>query len=310
MAITVLDLDVAVRANYLPNIINNAFKATPLLRRLIERKKVLLKGGFEIRQPFMYDKLPGGSFSGSGPFDVSYKQTHTWLKWDWKNNYVDVTIPGVDMAKADSPEEVIGLLDPKMEAAGFTIKDNLSKQLYGDGTGNAAQDMDGLANAVDDGTNYPTYGGQSRADIPKLAANLNAVGGAFSFDMMQASYGSATDGDEAPDLIVSSQSIWDKAWARSQPQQRIMMGESTAEVGFNAIRYNGAIWLPDNYCPAGTIFGLNTKYIELIINSNMNFLWTPPKSGTNEYAYIRQLLVMSNLICTAPWRQFQIQNVT
>jgi hypothetical protein len=75
------DLDVAVEKRYLPNIVNQVFKATPLLVRLLTKHNIVVKGGYSLRQPIMYGKLPGGSFSGSGPFDTSYRQTHTYWRY-------------------------------------------------------------------------------------------------------------------------------------------------------------------------------------------------------------------------------------
>ena len=309
MALTFNDLDAAVNDRYLPDIINLAFLATPLWTRLHTKHNFIAGGGKDLRQPVLYGKVPSGSFSGSGPFDTSYKQTHTMAQWNWKHNYANVTIPGTDLDTADSDLEIIGLLGPKMEAAGLTMKDNLATQVYGDGTGNGSQDMDGFMNGLDDGTTYASYGGIARADISKWAGQLNSTGGAFSLDMLQTSYGTATDGNEEVDLIMMPQTIYNKLWARTQTQQRFAR-EDLAKVGFTGIQFNRADVVVDNYCPSGTIIGLNTKYIKFVINKNANMKWTEPKSGTNEYAYIRQLIISANLLVLAPWRCFMLQNVT
>jgi hypothetical protein len=312
VAVVFNDLDVAVHKRYLPNIINQVFKATPLLVRLIAKNSVVVQGGYNIRQPILYGELPGGSFSGSGPFDVSYRETHAYAEWEWKNNYVDVTIPGTELAKADSDIKIVDLLNMKMDAASRTMKKILSTQIYGDGTGNAGQDMDGLKNGIDDGTNYAVYGGIDRSVKTWWKANVDYVGGAFSLDMIQNMYGKCIDGDIMPDLIICSQSIWDKFWSRLQPQQRFM-GEAHADIaaaGFTGFEFNRAVVVADNFCPEKTLKILNTDYIQFVINSKANFLWTPPKSGTAEWAYVRQLIVMANLIVPSPWRCGVITNIT
>ncbi|MEM7827800.1 MAG: phage major capsid protein [Candidatus Aenigmatarchaeota archaeon] len=214
MAVSFSDLDIAVQEQYLPGIVNQVFKARPLLVRLLSRHNVILRGGLRIRQPILYGELPGGSFSGSGPFDTSYRETHAYCEADWKNLYVNVTIPGTDLAKADSDREIIGLLNPKMEAATLTMQKMMATQIFGDGTGNGGLDLDGLKNAIDDGTNYPTYLGINRNEKPWWKANYDGVGGTFSLDLVQNGYGLATDGDEMPDLIVCNQTIWNKFWSR------------------------------------------------------------------------------------------------
>jgi len=312
VAVVFDDLDVAVHRRYLPFVVNQTFRAVPLFVRLLTRSNIVVRGGFNIRQPIMYGELPGGSFSGMGQFDTSYVQTHAYAEAQWKSNYIDVTIPGTDLAKADSDIEIIGLLNPKMEAASYTIKKKLTEQIYGDGSGNGGQDLDGLKNAIDDGTTFDSYLGISRTTYPWWKSNLDSTGGAFSLDMVQNAYGLATDGDEMPDLIVCNQTIWNKFWSRVQPAQHFISQAHAdiAAVGFQGFEFNKAVVVPDNYCPAGVIYLLNTKYIQFVINQNANFIWTPPKTGTAEWAYIRQLIVMCNLIVTAPWRQTCIKNVS
>lgn len=80
-AIPFNDLDAAVNDRYLPDIVNAVFLATPLWTRLYTQKNFIVGGGKDLRQPVLYAKLPGGSFAGSGPFDTSYKQTHTLAQW-------------------------------------------------------------------------------------------------------------------------------------------------------------------------------------------------------------------------------------
>lgn len=198
-----------------------------------------------------------------------------------------------------------------MEAANFTIKKKLSTQAYGDGTGNGSLDLDGLKNAIDDGTNYSTYGGIDRSVKTWWKANYDGTGGSFSIDLCQTMFGNCTDGDEKPDLILCNQTIWNKFHARIQPQQRFSEASADlAKIGFQTFEFNGASVVADNFCPSGYMFFLNTKYVQFIVNQNANFIWTPPKSGTAEWAYVRQLIVMANLIITAPWRCGQIRNVS
>lgn len=313
MAVTFDDMDVAVRKMYLPNIVNQFFKATPFLARLIARNNVRVKGGRKIAQPVMYGELPGGSYRGLDTFDTSYKETHTYAELDWKSNYVNVTIPGDDLAKADSDEEIIGLLTPKMQTAGFTIRKNVTLQAYGDGTGNGSKDMDGLQNGIDDGTNFASYASINRSTEDWWKSTINSTGGSLTLDMLQSAYGDATDGDEHPDLILMRQTLWDKLWARVQPQQRFISDDfpEMKAIGFQGFMFNQAVVIPDNYVtPDDAIYLLNTKYVFLVINQNRNFEWTPPKQPVEQDAYVRQLLLMSNLFVSAPWRCSKILNVT
>jgi len=301
MAVTYADIDVAVRKKYLPNTINQIFKATPLVVRLLNRHNVMCKGGTKISQPVSYGSLPSGSYSGLDPFNTSYAQTHTYAAWDWKNLYANITIPGDDLAKADSDEAIIGLLEPKMDSAKDTMIDMIATQIYGDGTGNGSKDLDGLQNGVDDGTNFATYGGITRTTETWWKASMDSTGGAFTLDMLGTAYGSVTSGGVQPDLILMDQTLWDKMESRVQPQQRFI-SDDLAEVGFQGFKFRKADVVADQFVPSGHIYTLNTEYIKLIIHPNRNFSWTPAKQPVDQDAYVRQLLLMCNLIVTAPWR--------
>jgi len=314
VALTYDDLDVAVRKIYLPDIINQVFKATPFLVRLLAQDNIVVQGGRKIAQPVVYGKLPGGSYWGFDSFDISYAQTHTYAEWNWKAVYVNVTIPGTDLALADSPEQIIGLLDPKMEAANLTMRDKLATMIYGDGTGNAGKDLDGLQNGIDDGTSYSNYAGIDRSTETWWKAQYKDAGGAdLTLGLMQEMYGKCTDGDIQPDLILMRQTLYDKVWNLVQPQQRFL-SESFAElkeVGFEGFMFNRAAVVVDNYVnPSDAVYFINTRYVQLVINQNKNFDWTPPKTPVQQDAYVRQLLTMCNLCVLAPWRCGKLVNVT
>jgi hypothetical protein len=245
-------------------------------------------------------------------FDISYKQTQTLAEWDWKNLYVNITIPGDDIAKSEGDEKIIGLLQSKMETATMTMNEILSVMLFGDGTGNAYKDFDGLLNAIDDGTTYTTYGGIDRTVNTWLKSQLDSTGGATTLDAINAMIGKCTIGQKKPDLIFTTQTIYDKVWSRVQPQQRFLDGKSAlAQVGFTGINFNGhADMIVDNHCPTGYMFFLNTDYWKLVLNRNKNFQWTSEKVPTNQDAYVRQLLTMGNLICQQPRVQGVLSGLT
>ena len=307
MALTYGDLDAAARKKYIPTLIDQVFIANALLVKLLAKTQIIFDSGLKIVQPVLYGKLAGGSYKGLDPFDIGYKQTQTMAEWDWKNVYVNITIPGDDIAKTEGDEKVIGILQSKMETATMTMNDILSEMLFSDGTGNGNKDFDGLLNGIDSGTTYGTYGGIDRTTNSWWAANVNTTGGAVTLSAINEMIGSCTIGQKKPDLIFTTQTIFDKVWARVQPQQRFLDSKSPlAQVGFTGINFNShADLIVDNHCPSGYMFFLNTDFWKFVINRNKNFQWTPEKTPTNQDAYVRQLLTMGNFIC----QQCRVQGV-
>ncbi len=212
----------------------------------------------------------------------------------------------------EGDEKIIGLLQSRMEVASMTMNELLSQMIFGDGTGNSGKDFDGLLDAVDDGTNYDSYGGISRSENPWWRAKVDSTGGAITLDAINEMIGACTIGTKKPDLIITTQTLYDKVWARVQPSQRFLDAKSPlAHVGFSGINFNGhADLIVDNHCPEGYMFFLNTDFWKLVLNRNMNFSWTAEKQPTNQAAYVRQLLTMGNLICTQPRVQGVLKNLS
>lgn len=312
MALTYEDLDAAVMKKFLPKAIEQIFIGNPILTKLLAKGQVIFDGGLKIAQPIIYGKLASGSYKGLDTFDISYKQTQTYAEWDWKNHYCNVTIPGDDLAKTEGDSKIIGLLASKMETATLTAHDDFATFFFGDGTGNGGKDFDGLLNGVDNGTLYDSYGGISRATNTWWKAQLDSTGGATTIDAINSMIGSCTIAQKKPDLAFTTQAIYDKIWARIQPQQRFLDSKSQlAQVGFTGINFNGHCEIiVDNHCPSGYIFFMNTDYWKLILNRKRNFYWTPEKTPVDADAYVRQLLTMGNLLTVQPRVQGQLSGLT
>ena len=193
----------------------------------------------------------------------------------------------------------------------MTMNDLISDMLFGDGTGNGSRDFDGLLNAINS-TVYPTYGGINRIEETWLNGRVNTTGGAITLDSINAMLGLCTVGHKKPDLILTTQTLYDKVWARVQPQQRYLSEKSElAKVGFSGINFNGhADMIVDNHCPVGHMFFINTDYWKFVLNRHKNFQWTGEKTPTNQDVYVRQLLTMGNFICQQPRVQGMMSGLT
>jgi len=313
MTLSYDDLDAAVLKQFLPKALEQIFIGNAILTKLLAKGQIVFDSGLKIAQPIIYGKLASGSYKGLDPFDISYKQTQTYAEWDWKNHYVNVTIPGDDLAKTEGDRKIIGLLASKMETATLTAHDDFATMFFSDGTGNASKDFDGLLNGIDNGTLYTTYGGIDRSTLNTWwRSQLDSTGGAVTIDAINSMIGSCTIAQKKPDLAFTTQTIYDKIWARIQPQQRFLDSKSQlAQVGFTGINFNGHCEIiVDNHCPAGYIFFMNTDYWKLALNRKRNFYWTPEKTPVDADAYVRQLLTMGNLLNVQPRVQGQMSGLT
>ena len=306
MALTYNELDAHVKEKYIPILMDQFYTSTPLMAQLMAKNKVVFDSGQKIDVPVLYGDLPSDWYTGLDPFDISQVETTTLAKFLWKQMYVDVTIDGTTEATVEGDEKILSIVSTKMENATKTFSRKFSQALYASA---GAKAILPLTTAL---ATTGTYGEISKTSYSWWRGNVNTTGGAFDMDMLQSMYGDCSDGAIQPDLIITTQDIYDKIWLRVQPMQRSNLDNTPglASIGFSGINFNKATILVDSYCNSGYIYVLNTDFWKLAVNKHRNMYWTDKKVPINQDAWVRQLLWMGALFCTAPRWNGYISNVT
>jgi len=306
MALTYDEIDAHVQDKYIPTLQDQFYNSTPLMAQLMSKAKVIYDSGRKIAQPVLYGELPSGWYTGLDTFDISKTEVTTLAKWAWKQMYVDVTLDGTTLLQVEGDEKVLSIVASQMEAASKTFTRRFTQAIFAD-KGAKAIDEVVLAMAT-----TGTYGEISKDDNSWWRGNVDSTGGAFDMSMLQTQYGACSDAMVHPDLIVTTQAIYNKIWARTQPQQRGNLDNTPgiAHIGFTGIAFNQASIVVDRECPAGYIFLFNTDFWKLVVHRRRNMYWTDKKIPINQDAYVRQLLWAGALICQAPRWQAYISNVS
>lgn len=306
-------IDAHVQKRLLPKLVNNVYVGNPILVKMIAKSQILFDSGKSIGGPILYGKKKGSSYVGIGKFDITPSTTRNLADWDWKSNYASITISGDDVDKIEGDAKHLALVSNEMEEGEETLRDNITTQMFGDGTGNESADMDGLENGIGTGA----YGGITPSDLGSSTANplwqspVSATGGAITPARVKGFIGEATYGNKVTDLIFTTQTLYDALWAQVQPQQRFLDGKSAlAKIGFPGIQIDTTQIIVDRHCPAGYMYGLNTDYWHFIVHKNKNFKWTPPKELIDGDAYVRQILLKSNFICVGRRYNWKAYNLT
>lgn len=135
------------------------------------------EGGNRILQPIQYAELNGGAFQRGQTFDTSYVQSDTALQFLIKFYYVNVTLYGVDDVLNRGIAAAIDHVKAKLVNAAGKMGKLLATDLYLDGTGtnSGTLQLDGLQQAVDNGTLYSTYGNITRSDLGVTNGKIGAV---------------------------------------------------------------------------------------------------------------------------------------
>jgi hypothetical protein len=308
------ELTAHVREYYIPVLQDQIFLGHPLLTRLRAKNNIKVDGGRVIRIPYMLDKLVGGPYSAMDTFDTSIKKTSDYMEFNWKGKYVNITIDNWSLFLTEGTNNVISLLESKMKNAELTMNDLLTDDIVGT-TIDTVNGFDGLWNGIDDGNTYSTYGAITRtAGFYKgytgayaLNAYVDSNGGNISLDRLRIAMGKSTIGGRKPDLILTTQSIYNQIWSRVQPEQRFL-GDSNNDLvnaGFSGINFDGTAILVDDHVPSGYIFGLTTEYIKFFIHKKRNFYFSDWLRPTNQDSRIAQLLVIGNLVVQSPRANFK-----
>ena len=324
MALNWNDLTGKTNDMIVPYLTDTVYKNSPVLTRLKSKRRFDFTGGRTIMHNIMYAELKGGAYQRGQAFDTSAVETDTALQFNVKNYYVNVTIYGQDQVLNRGPEAAMSFVASKMINASGKMAKMIGVNLYGDGgltptaggSLNSTIDIDGFTAAIDDGTNYPMYGGITRANIATGANNgINAYYAnptAFSLGAVQTAYGSAWFGIEKPDMLCTTQPVWDAFWNKLQPQQRFNDETSDVHVGFRSFFWNGAQVVVDQYLPvlAGnyTMYGLNTSYIYLYVSDipKYQFGFSGWKEAQNTDDVAGQYFFAGDLIVSAPRLMFRL----
>jgi hypothetical protein len=309
----------------LPEIIDNVYNSNPFLGILNMEERILLDGGRRIEQGIVYGKLNGGSYGRGDTFNTARVNTKTAFIGDWKLHYTNITIDGMDDLQNAGAMAAFDSADLKAQECELTLKDNIGNELFGNGGNNGGKALDGLEGWVDDGTNFATQWGITRGTDPvglAVKAYYDATGGSTTIPVLQTAYGAVTIENEKPNLLVTTQRIWNGLMNRVQPLQRYPSGpgfDELARIGFDAIKYQRAAVVvdshvqrvsPDTASETGRIYGLNTRFIKLIVHQSRNAVlrgWMPT---SNKDERINQVLWAGNLVVGGPRFQFQLRGMT
>lgn len=253
--------------------VSNSNAVTALLRA--GNRQRVVEGGKVISTPLTYAEETFAWYVGTDLLSRALKETISEADYAPANAAASVTLDGPTLAKNRSRERIINLLEGKLDNAEATMKNNVTKAVYGDGT--VAKSFAGLkAMITDDGTGI--VGG---IDAGTWAFWLNQfqqvarTGGAVQYPALKAAMNALwmklIRGTEHPDLVVADGEIYSTYESGLQENQRY--GDATlGALGFQTLKYKQAAIAFDGAATGLTgAYYVNTKYLKFEIYSGYNF---------------------------------------
>lgn len=291
MALTYAQVSAVTRDLFIPKMVDNIFNSNGLLYRF-HKRGTRLDGGMKIRQPILYAKTTaGGSYSGSDPLNVTDNEQFTDAYYDWKQQYVNITISRLDELKNSGKSQVMNFVQMKVKAAEKTMKDNMGTDLFGDGTGNSSKAIDGLAIAID---SAGTYGGIARGSYAWWEAVEDSTTAIVSLPNIRTMLGNLTIDNDKPTLIITTQANYNRTYNLFTPQQRFVDG-GMAKAGFTTILVEDIPLLVDSHCTANYMYCLNENYLDFVTHQDENFRFEPFIKPVNQNASSAKVYWAGNL---------------
>ena len=116
-------------------------------------------------------------------------------------------------------------------------------------------------------------------------------------------YGACTVDADAPDLIVTTQVIYDAYESALQANKRYEGTSDLGDAGFQSLRFKGASVVVDSHVPDGHMYFLNTNYLDFKTHSKRNFAFEDFKRLEASDKIQARIFWMGQLVCTNPRMQ-------
>jgi len=276
-------------ANYRDQLTDNIFTARPLTYFLMDKGRIrMVDGGTKIVEPLIYGtNSTVASYSGYDTLSLTAQEGISAAEYDWKQYAASIAISGIEEAKNNGEAAIINLLEAKIMQAEESMKEGFNQMFYGDGTGNSGKNWNGLGNLVEasgtvGGINRATSGNEFWRSYEENTA------GALTLAQLSTGYNSVSVGNDHPDMVLTTQTLYEKYESLLQPQLRYT-DTKTADAGFQNLLFKAAPVTYDTHCTAGVVYFLNSKYLTLVGHSGKWFSQTEfvrPENMDARYALI------------------------
>jgi hypothetical protein len=287
-------------------------KSDAILTQLSSRDRIVkVAGGYELREPCMYQGPTIQWFDGMEQLNTTQAEVATVFQYDWALCSVPIVISKKEeLMNSDSEERMLDLLDTRVQAARAGLKNGVATALRADGT--TAKSMVGLAGLLPS-TNTGTIGGIARSSntmaqhvIYSFASNLSKAWSAATIqEGLLANWMTTTRGNDGWDLLLATQTPFGCCHQSLTAIQRITKDSELAKAGFRTLEYMGGEMVLDTgfgeTAATELIYALNTNYIKLKVHRDfwMQALGSP-REPVDQAGTIKFLGGMGALTVSAP----------
>jgi hypothetical protein len=318
------ELVALTRRAFVPRLVVQIYKSTPLLSLLLRNAQRARGGVSQVTVPVQGASFVNFSWSDySGVFPQPPVQTAAQnAEFNLKLGVIPIPFLGME-ALVQSSEVVVPILKARMADAKTVAVQSISAALFTNNSTVPGQtQIDSLLQAYDDGTNVTTYGGISRTVNTFWKSTLvTGAGGitsrtAFIKKIVQTT---ALSGGESPDFVVMAPGDWTTLMTDFMSSETFFTNPNSryreddiVNAGFRGLMLGDTPIFLDPFCPTGTAYLINSRYLALYLSEDAPFAFSGFYSSIPnlQIANIGVVIVALNLICTKPISGMRITGIT
>ena len=261
-----------------------------------------LDGGKTIKVPLEYDDSNYGSYGDTVIIPRDKVDIINAAKFGWGGIYASNALGLQDSIENAGPNAIVKLADRYIQNVLKSGYKAMAAAIFT----RTAGDNDAIKALSDlfSTTTSTAYGNIAEDDMALWKANVNTDGSEIGFQYLQKLHRTPAIGQSSkkrPNLYVTTETLKDSFEMTLQTQQRFGSDQKLVDVGFDNIRFKGAVVCADDLVSSGYVYGLNTLYLKL--KAHQDFNWTTPEwiamkeSGQPDKKYVNSRFI-GQLVCT------------
>jgi len=261
------------------------FDTSYLLNVLLKQQRGIWKrpsGGINVRVPLKYDGSEAGFYGRGDTLSSDKRDNVNAAYFNLAHAYGNATILRLDTLENAGPQAVVDLALDEIETAQMSLTKVLAESIY-DAPGSGTDRLTGLL-ALCNETATTAYGNIQEDDLVaedgtkpwegKVTTTTEGI--TTTVIRTMATDAKIRDGKNGkPDIGVMPESLFNILVDTLTVQQRFVNSAETAKAGFTGIEFEGKVLTPDDYCPSGYAFLLNTKHVGFAVHTKGFFTLGP-----------------------------------
>jgi len=287
------------------------YNSTPLLAALIANSQVARGGASQVSVPVQGASFVTPQYSDySGAFNQPAIQQGAYLsEFNLKLLIVPIPVLGMESVVQDE-HAIVDLAFARMNDAGNAMADTLATSLYSSAVNNQA--ITGLPFAIDDGTNATSYGNINRNTNTWWKSKTYSAGSVNPTrqNILQYIAGTVKNGAEVPTFGITGFGTWTllaqdyvgQEIYQVTPDSSFDNAADGPRSAFRALMVGGVPIFADPYATEGTVYFVNSNYLNLYIHEMASFAFTGYESTISNFqvGYVGAVLTVAEVVSVKP----------